>query len=218
MPPPTAPPYRPTTPPAARPPAVPRRRGTRGPAIALLAFLLAAGTGTVIATTRGGDAGGSTPTTPATTTTTETTTTTVTTTAATAGPAGLVAIDQPGDLAARVAAMFETYFSGINANDPEQALTVVEPTDRMDPTDPADIAAFGKAIATTQDDDVQLGTVTDNGTTVTAELSFRSRQDAGYGPADDPDQTCTRWTMVYTLADSAGGLRIRDVDATHQAC
>ncbi|WP_203759301.1 hypothetical protein [Actinoplanes octamycinicus] len=219
--PPSAPPRIGITPP---PVVTAPRRSSQGPTFALVAVLLAAVVGTIVVTTRDGDAEespgatGTTYDTPATSDPATESTTAETTTAATAGPAGLVAIDQPGDLADRVATMFETYFAGINAKDPDAALSVVEPKGRMNPADPAVVAKFGADIRTTRDDEIELGAVTDNGGTVTAELSFRSRQAAGYGPADDPDQTCTRWTMVYTLADSGAGLRIRDVDAQHEAC
>jgi hypothetical protein len=140
------------------------------------------------------------------------------TTGATAGPAGLVAIDDPGPLAEEVAVMFETYFGGINDGDPDLALSVVEPSDRIDPDKPQSVARFARDISTTTDDEIRLGTVTDHGSTVTAELTFRSRQDPGFGPVGSPDQTCTRWTMEYTLANGAGGLLIRDVDAEHAGC
>jgi hypothetical protein len=136
----------------------------------------------------------------------------------TAGPAGLVAIDHPAARAEEVAIMFETYFGGINARDPARALSVVAPTEHLDPSKPEDVAAFGRAIATTQDDDIRLGTVSDRGSTMTARLTFHSHQDPGYGPKDDPDQTCTAWTMLYTLTDDAGGVRIRSVKASHRSC
>jgi hypothetical protein len=150
--------------------------------------------------------------------TTDTSPTTDPTTEPTAGPAGLVAISQPGELADNVAAMFETYFGGINAGDAARALSVVKPSKKMDPSNPSDVADFGRAIATTQDDDIRLGAVSDNGSTVSAELSFRSHQDPGYGPKGSTNETCTRWTMHYTLADGDGGLLIQSVDAHHQSC
>lgn len=136
----------------------------------------------------------------------------------TAGPAGLVTIEQPGALATEVAAMFETYFGAINADDPARALSVVQPSRKLDPSKPGDVADFSRAISTTRDEDIRLGAVSGGGSTVSAELSFHSRQDPGYGPKGSPNETCTAWTMHYLLVDGGAGLLIKSVEAQHRAC
>ena len=207
----------------------PRPRRGRGPALVLFALLLVVLGGVFIATRSGDAEENANP--PVSTMTARTATTTrtadpapepttpePTTPEPTTGPAGLVTIEQPGALAQRVAAMFETYFGGVNDGDPERALSVVEPRKNLNPSNPEHVAKFRSDISTTQDDEIRLGAVADRGATVSAELSFRSQQDPGYGPKGRPDETCTVWTMVYTLADGASGLRIRAVDAADEAC
>ena len=162
-----------------------------------------------------GSAGGGATTASATTATADNTTTapeprpaTAPTTSAAATRVGLVTVSRPSALAERVAAMFDTYFSGINNHAPGQALAVFDPSGRLDPTDADQADRFAHDVSTTHDDEIVLGRVADNGDSVSATVHFRSHQQAGYGPASNPSQTCNRWSVAYTLSDNGGELRI----------
>ena len=121
---------------------------------------------------------------------------------------GLVTVSRPSALANRAATMLDTYFSGINHHTPDQALAVFDPAGTFDPSDAGQADHFRHDVSTTRDDEIVLGTVTADGDVVTARVRFRSRQAAGFGPAGNPGQTCTRWSITYTLSDTGRELRI----------
>lgn len=111
-----------------------------------------------------------------------------------------------------VGRMFDTYFGGIDSGAIDQALRVYDPAGVVDPTDPAQAAAFARAVATSSDSDVALAELGDDGTgqgAVGARVVFTSHQAAGYGPPPDTGQTCTRWDVTYVLSyDATAGYRI----------
>jgi hypothetical protein len=103
--------------------------------------------------------------------------------------------------------MFSTYFSGINQHDYQQALSVFDPSGEIDPSDPQLVRAFSDGLATTTDSDVVLSLLqpTGDGSVGEAKIMFQSQQGVGYGPKDDPNETCTLWNITYILDQSSSG-------------
>ena len=142
----------------------------------------------------------------------------------TAGPAptavGMVDVTAVAgqDRAVPVAEMFDSYFGGIDSNHPRQALAEYDPAGVVDPADPDQASQFAQATATTNDSAIALvglGADPTGRGAVQARVLFTSRQAAGYGPPDDPNETCTRWDITYVLTDDpTAGYRILD-DARH---
>lgn len=117
---------------------------------------------------------------------------------------GLVSIaaDAAADpRAAAIAALFDTYFTGINAHDASVATRVFAPGAVVDPADPEQVAEFGVDIATTRDSDVRLLAVADDPGSgeVIATVSFTSTQAPGYGPPERRNETCTDWRLDFRL-------------------
>jgi eukaryotic-like serine/threonine-protein kinase len=122
--------------------------------------------------------------------------------------------------ATAVAEIFNTYFSSINRHAYRRALSVFDPSGQIDPHDPAALRAFSSGVSTTRDSDVVLARIKpDNGTLASrAEVRFRSRQAAGYGPGDIPDARCVRWNITYELTRTpAGQYRIYRVQKEHDS-
>jgi len=101
-----------------------------------------------------------------------------------------------------VAAMFDTYFSAINARDYDRAISVYDPGGSINPNDPVQRQHFVQGVSTTTEADVHLLSVGagDGGQTlVPARVTFQSNQQAGYGPKGRESETCTRWDVTYAL-------------------
>ena len=116
--------------------------------------------------------------------------------------------DISGDSAATaVAGMFNTYFTGINNHDYQQAASVFDPSGIINPNDSSQVQQFANGVSTTSDSDMMLANVTpsDGSTVQTAEVQFTSNQQAGYGPKDQPDETCTNWDVTYNLTQGPSG-------------
>lgn len=109
--------------------------------------------------------------------------------------------------AVTVARMFNTYFSSINNHDYRHALSVFDPRGIINPNVPSSLRTFASADSTSDDTSVVLLNLQPpDGTQVTsAEVSFQSQQATGYGPSDNPDQTCTLWDLTYELTQSPTG-------------
>jgi hypothetical protein len=117
--------------------------------------------------------------------------------------AGLVRIGPgvTGDRAAGVAAMFATYYGGINAKDYDQVGSVLDPAGSIDPADDGDMADLARGTRTTRDSDIVLNRLLDlGGAQIRAEVTFRSNQRSGDGPRGRTGETCTRWDIAYTLS------------------
>ena len=110
-----------------------------------------------------------------------------------------------------VAGMFNTYFTGINDHNYQQATSVYDPNGIVDPND-----------STTSDSSITLVNVTpsDGSMVQTAEVQFTSNQQAGFGPKDNPESTCTNWDVTYTLTlGSSNNYLINSVSsASDSAC
>jgi hypothetical protein len=117
-----------------------------------------------------------------------------------------------------VVAMLDVYFNGINAKDYSAVASVLDPDGTVDPDDEDDMKELADGTRSTQDSDVMLTSLADAGDgLLTAEVTFRSRQKAGDGPAHRPDETCTQWDILYTLSHD-DAYRIRQSDASSQPC
>jgi hypothetical protein len=110
--------------------------------------------------------------------------------------------------AVSVGRVFDAYFSGINTQDLSRTFAVFDPAGVVDPNDADQRSAFADAVATSQDTNVRvvgIGPPAGDGVALTARVTFVSHQAAGYGPARNPDETCTDWDVTYSLTDAAGG-------------
>lgn len=120
-----------------------------------------------------------------------------------------------------VAAMFSTYFTGINTGDYDSALSVYDPAGSLNPNDPKQRSSFISGVGTSQDSDIRLVALgsAPAPAVLSAHVTFRSNQDAGYGPKSNPDETCTLWDITYALTRNAGGYRIlRPLNPRHAPC
>ncbi len=120
---------------------------------------------------------------------------------------------------AAIADMLTTYFSGINHHRYYEALSVFAP-DTADQSSTFE-QGFARGLATTTDSDIVLENLLPAGDPAPgqAEVTFRSHQDPGYGPADDRDATCTAWDITYQVHSSGGRYQIvRVVSAQDSPC
>jgi hypothetical protein len=222
--------------PYSAPPAPARQRQWWVPVLVGVVVLLAIGAVTTVVLVGRDDNGGPTgspPTTGAPTTAPGTGTGGPTSAPSTAepGPAspstpssvGLVAIDPTvsDPRAADVAAMFDTHFAAVNAKDYVRALSVYDPAGVINPNDSRQASDYQRAISTTSDDQIMLRSVgpdTSGRGVLAARLTFRSSQQAGYGPRERPNETCTAWDVTYTLSQPGGTYKIFAGQATSAAC
>ena len=118
--------------------------------------------------------------------------------------------------------MFNTYFTGINAKNFQQALSVFDPSGIIDRNNSSQVQQFANGVSTTTDSAATLVRIepSDGSTVQSAKIRFTSQQQAGYGPQDDPRATCTNWRVTYTLRlSSSGSYLINNVSgSSHSAC
>ncbi|WP_112469651.1 hypothetical protein [Streptomyces triticisoli] len=99
-----------------------------------------------------------------------------------------------------VAGMFARFFGAVNNQDYDTALSQYDPTtEAVDLDSDESRAEWKKVMSTTQDRDLVLSDLRYDGGYTLATMNFRSRQDPGYGPATDRNETCTDWTVTYQL-------------------
>jgi hypothetical protein len=136
---------------------------------------------------------------------------------------GVVAIDSgvTDPRTADVAAMFDSHFSAVNAKNYTQALAAYDPAGVINPNDPAQASSYQHDVSTTTDDQITLRSVGPDPSgkgVLAARVTFRSNQQAGYGPKDRPDETCTRWDVTYTISRPDGVYKIFAGKATNSPC
>ena len=136
---------------------------------------------------------------------------------------GVVAIDpavsdpRVGD----VAAMFDSHFSAVNAKDYAKAIAAYDPAGVINPNDPAQASDFRQAISTTTDDQIMLRSIGPDSSgrgVLVARVTFRSHQQAGYGPRERPNETCTAWDVTYSVSQPGGTYKIFAGKASNSAC
>lgn len=121
--------------------------------------------------------------------------------------------------AEKVAALFETFFTGINERDYRAVASVLDPAGELNPDAPGQLAAFAEGTSTTRDFDVVLRDVSRAASgRIRAEVTFRSSQRAGHGPPERPDETCTSWRVLYLLTVDRGRYRMFQADASTEPC
>ncbi|MGW7408794.1 hypothetical protein ACWGI9_34770 [Streptomyces sp. NPDC054833] len=104
-----------------------------------------------------------------------------------------------------VAAMFARFFGAINKHDYDTALDHYDPgTSVVNLGSKSARNQWKDVMSTTRDSDFVLSDLSSDGTYTLATLNFTSHQDAGYGPASSPSDTCDQWTVTYQLTDSNG--------------
>jgi hypothetical protein len=118
-------------------------------------------------------------------------------------------VDDPR--AAAVADLLNRYYSAINGHDYATMLSLYDPAGQLDPQNSDEAEALSKGVSTSHDDDAVVQSITNdsNEDGVDVDVTMRSQQSPGYGPAEAPDQTCDLWTLNYILTgSSAAGFRI----------
>ncbi|MCF3137160.1 hypothetical protein [Streptomyces olivochromogenes] len=104
-----------------------------------------------------------------------------------------------------VASMFAHFFGAINEQDYDTALGYYDPTSGVvDVGSSSSRSQWKQVMSTTRDSDFVLSDLRTEGSYTLATLNFTSHQDAGYGPAGSPDDTCDEWTVTYQLTDNNG--------------
>ncbi|WP_229072331.1 hypothetical protein [Actinoplanes sp. DH11] len=123
------------------------------------------------------------------------------------------------DRAPAVAAMFETYFTGINDKDYARVAGVLHPGGELNPDDREQWARFTDGTATAEDSRVVLRELSGRGAgRFGADVTFRSEQEAGDGPPERPAETCTEWRVSYTITAAGGEYRILRGEGTSRPC
>jgi eukaryotic-like serine/threonine-protein kinase len=122
--------------------------------------------------------------------------------------------------AADIAALFNTYFSGIDEQNYQQALSVFANNAPLNPTSASTLNSLSQADSTSTDSDVVLTSLypSDGSTVTKAHITFQSNQSPGYGPATAPDQTCTNWSLTYTLSYSSGNYQLFKDKGAYAGC
>jgi hypothetical protein len=111
--------------------------------------------------------------------------------------------------------MLNTYFSGIDQKNYQQAESV------FDPSGSINVQNFASGEATTRDGKVVLVGLRPSGSQPVrqADVTFRSHQAPGYGPSGASNETCTDWDITYGLTQPAGRYLINSViGATDSPC
>ena len=136
---------------------------------------------------------------------------------------GVVAIDPAvtDPRAADVAAMFDSHFSAVNAKDYAKAIAAYDPAGVINPNDSAQASDFRQAISTTTDEQITLRSIGPDSSgrgVLAARVTFRSNQQAGYGPRERPNETCTAWDVTYSVSQPGGVYKIFAGKATNAPC
>ena len=123
--------------------------------------------------------------------------------------------------AADVAAMFDSHFSAVNAKDYAKAIAAYDPAGVINPNDSAQASDFRQAISTTTDEQITLRSIGPDSSgrgVLAARVTFRSNQQAGYGPRERPNETCTAWDVTYSVSQPGGVYKIFAGKATNAPC
>jgi hypothetical protein len=123
--------------------------------------------------------------------------------------------DQRAD---EVVAMLDVYFNAINAKDYPAVASVLDPDGTVDPDDEDDMQELADGTRSTTDSGVTLTALANlSDGLLAAKVTFTSHQKEGDGPAERPDETCTKWNIIYALSHD-DAYRIRKSAATSSPC
>jgi hypothetical protein len=98
------------------------------------------------------------------------------------------------------------YFQAINGGDFPTALAQL--------TRPGSLESFSADVASSYDKPVHYQTIRTEGSALIVWVTFTSHQDPGKGPVDRPQETCTNWSLDYTMAPK-NGLWLIDATRPH---
>jgi hypothetical protein len=88
------------------------------------------------------------------------------------------------------------YFNSINSGDFATALAQL--------ADPGPLDDFVEGVASSYDTDLRYQDVEVTATGLALWVTFTSQQEAGRGPAERPEETCTHWSLDYLLVERNG--------------
>lgn len=103
----------------------------------------------------------------------------------------------------------QNYLLAINTSDYDGAMRYLAPSLHSSRTQ------WLHDYATTYDTGLSVNSLSVAGSTARAWVTFTSHQDAGYGPSDDTQATCARWSLDYTLTRVEGGRWIITASKSH---
>ena len=69
---------------------------------------------------------------------------------------------------------------------------------------PIDVLTFTESVASSQDHGIRYRSVEADGDRLVLWVTFSSHQDPGKGPAERPEETCTDWSLDFTMAQKNG--------------
>jgi hypothetical protein len=109
----------------------------------------------------------------------------------------------------------DIYFKSINSGDFSTALAQM--------ADPGPLDEFVQGVASSHDTDLRYRDVQATEEGMTVWVTFTSQQEAGRGPAERPEETCTHWSLDYLLVKQNGLWLIQSTQAhagelPHQPC
>lgn len=134
------------------------------------------------------------------------------------GPDGerMPADQYPQDIAQQAFQTLRIYFGSVNNGDYPTALAQL--------AHPVSVGEFARRVKSANDTDFEVGDVSlDAAGNPVVLLTFQSHQDAGDGPADRPEETCTRWSLDYQFSKVNGlwlieRARAHDHEPADQPC
>ncbi len=103
-------------------------------------------------------------------------------------------------------ATLSVYFRAVNGGDFPTALAQL--------THPGSLESFSADVASSSDTQVDYQSVRTEGSALVVWVTFTSHQDPGKGPADRPQETCTDWSLDYTMVPK-NGLWLIDATRPH---
>lgn len=112
----------------------------------------------------------------------------------------------PADVTRNVLATLGVYFRAIDSGDFPTALAEL--------AHPQSLATFTAGVTSSYDYDIHLQSLQQTDGEATAWLTLASQQDAGQGPTDRPQETCTDWSLDYVMVPT-NGLWLIDTTRPH---
>jgi serine protease Do len=115
--------------------------------------------------------------------------------------------DVPTDAGMQAVATLDVYFRAVNGGDFPTALAQL--------VHPPSLAHFTAAVGSSQDRDIAYRTLDKQGDEIVLWVTFTSEQEAGRGPRERPDETCTDWSLDYSFVQQ-NGLWLIDSTRPHE--
>ncbi len=119
---------------------------------------------------------------------------------------GVPSCERPAEREASVTRTLHSYLAAINLGDYDAAMSLVGGAMRA--KTPRD--QWTSDFVTTHDDRLTVRSVTGSATVGHVWATFRSRQQAGYGPLGAVNATCLVWTLDYTMSRTGSSWVIDD--------